>query len=323
MDETSKALDGWLQAKTLSGRSEKTIDRYRNWLRGLVDAAPTPNLEDFRRWLADERRRLTHNGYASVVWCFRFWCKWMLQRTGNRDPWALILDDVETPRKKQVDLHIPSKEQAEAVIRWAMMGSEAWRDATVMCLLADLGLRIGEIAALTWEHVEFANGVLHVGEKHGQRRVLPINMTDRLHRVLLERRRAYNEQVTDRRKWGGGDEPPPHYVAASIFYRKPSADQLTARVIHKCCDGAGVSYFHAHLWRYYFLVQLLENEQFDLLDAQYCMGHESVQTTAEYYKRTGLQAKRMMRKMEATLPQPGELPWLHRGSSNGSSTDSG
>jgi type 1 fimbriae regulatory protein FimE len=64
-------------------------------------------------------------------------------------------------------------EELMAVARWR--GRYGHRDATMILMAYRHGLRVSELCALRWDHIDFAQGLLHVNRlKHGTPSVHPL-----------------------------------------------------------------------------------------------------------------------------------------------------
>jgi integrase len=64
-------------------------------------------------------------------------------------------------------------EELVSVARWR--GRYGHRDATMILIAYRHGLRVSELCALRWDHIDFAQGLLHVNRlKHGTPSVHPL-----------------------------------------------------------------------------------------------------------------------------------------------------
>jgi integrase len=305
METIPQAIDQWFATLRRKGCSKKTTSRYAAALVGVPDEL---DIDAISAWLDARREELTHNGYGYIVRSIRQLCKFTYRRT--KDPaWNECYEAFDPVRLHDTDIHVPTLAHVQAQIETAMLGTEAWRDATVLLLLADLGLRGGEITALTWDDLEFDNGRIHVGEKHGHRRVLPIRASQRLLHVLLRRRKQYQQQIKDRVGRRELPAPAPHYVAGSWFYQRPEY-KMIQRVVQKAADASGTPLIRPHLWRYAFLNRLLEAADIPISDIMYTMGWKSLSTFTRYLRQGGIQADRAFRTIEATPLPHTTMPFL-------------
>lgn len=251
--------------------------------------------EDFWRWLADaglaERgfdgltvrdvrdfvieaqrrfdRRTLHNHASGLRAFFKFW----LQRG-------------RVPRNPFVGVPLPKLEKrlpkflTEAQMKLLLSGPQrlqenetidaftAWRDRLVMELLYGGGLRVSELVALNYSHIDFASGVARVLGKGSKERLCPLG---RVAMAVLEKFR--NEFARDR-------SPGAPVVVTIRHQRMPVRQvQLMLKRYLELADLPGD--LTPHKIRHSYATHLL-NAGADLRLVQELLGHASLNTTQVY-----------------------------------------
>jgi site-specific recombinase XerD len=166
----------------------------------------------------------------------------------------------------------------------------AVRDRAVLLLLARLGLRSGEVAALQIEHIRWSAGeILIVAGKSGRERLLP--MSDEIGRALVSylRRRP---QSDDRRVFLRALPPYRPLVPLSI-------GEIAARCLHRA--GLPAGYSSAHVLRHTVATQMVRRGA-SFKQVADVLGHARLATTAIYAK---LDLETLSR---LALPFPGGVP---------------
>lgn len=145
-------------------------------------------------------------------------------------------------------------------------GDEGVTYGTLAYLLAVTGLRIGEAAALRWEHIDVKALTLRVviGKTPRARRTMSISADDLTTLAPLR----------DRALLGGG------FVFAESTGRVVS--NRTAQLSFAAVDEAAGFHLHPHLLRHYHASSCIEAGM-DFKSLQERLGHESITTTMNTY----------------------------------------
>jgi integrase len=150
------------------------------------------------------------------------------------------------------------------------------RDYAMLMLLARLGLRAGEVAALELDDIDWRHGELIIrGKGDRQERLpLPTDVGEAVSAYLLRRR----PRVESRRL----------FLSVRAPFGGLTSDAVVA-VVGYACDRAGIARFGAHRLRHTVATELLRAGA-GLLDVGQILRHRSLSTTAIYAKvdRTAL-----------------------------------
>ena len=143
------------------------------------------------------------------------------------------------------------------------------RNQTILMMLIDTGLRIGELIGLKLEDVHIDDGLLKVLGKGSKERIVPIgsNAQRALQRYLFR----YRPQ-------------PAHGGITSVFLSargKPLTENGVKLMFTRLARRSGVTRLHAHLCRHTFATRFLMNGG-DVFTLQQILGHSSLEMVRQY-----------------------------------------
>jgi integrase/recombinase XerC len=163
------------------------------------------------------------------------------------------------------------------------------RDAAILELLYGAGLRLAELAGLSWDQVDLAEGTLRVVGKGNRERRVPAGA-----RAVLALRAHANARPPEQagavgETTGGatsGARSSPAETAGFVFAgRDPSrplsrrqVQRIVARALARLAEGGSIS---PHALRHSFATHLL-NAGADLMAVKELLGHASLSTTQVY-----------------------------------------
>lgn len=243
-----------------------TLSAFLSWL-GPAATMGTLTPASVRRYQEHKAETCGPATIANVLTVIRSFAKWGMREGYRQDDPTVLCDwpkrHATAPRAMQRS-QIRAMEQAIDE-RAGLSPGRAWmwrRNRRVVLLMLYAGLRISEVAALTWDCLDLeANTIMVRDGKGGKDRSVPLH--PRLRDELL--------LVTDRL--------PLHAVAG-----RPDGACLThkslAHVFERWLLARGVD-ITSHQLRHSFATSLLE-AGVDLRSIQVLMGHESLETTQRY-----------------------------------------
>jgi site-specific recombinase XerC len=263
----SDHIPAWLALLRADGKSPRTLDRYARALRAFVQhmgdidaqALDLGTLRRFKVALSEQGNgpatiRLQLAGVTSL-------CDYLVDE-------GVLLANPARRVKKPKSTPPPPKPLAQeeiaallAALRQPPGGPKRialWqRNRRAVLLMLYAGLRLGEVVALRWKHIDLARGVLLVERgKGGKARSVPIH---------------------------------PNLVQELSFARQPRPDDLVVGVMHhgvahifdRWLPARGVEGITAHRLRHTFATWL-HAQTGDLLLVSQALGHASVETTQIY-----------------------------------------
>jgi len=127
---------------------------------------------DGRAYVAKDRlSSLTVKGYAQVVKTF---CRW-LRRNGLSRVNAAA--DLAMPRVDKYVVEAFTADEVRRMLQATQQSREGARDHTIILLLYDTAMRLGELTRLTLDDVDMEGGWVKVRGKGARERVIPVGRT--------------------------------------------------------------------------------------------------------------------------------------------------
>lgn len=241
--------DSWALAMDADGYSPRTVASYRQahdslagWLAANHPGIGPAELErdHVRGWLVHLRETVSANTARSWFAGVRHYCKWLVaEGEGTVD----ATDGIKTPRAGDPRTPTLSDSDIRAMLT-ACSGSDfrSRRDAAIIYLFADGGLRLAEVTSLRAVDIDLRDRIVFVigkgSNRSGPRRravQLGVKATRALDRYLRERRRhPYHDQP---QLWLGDRN------------RQRLSDDGVEAVLKRRGAQAGVE-VHAHMFRH-------------------------------------------------------------------------
>lgn len=174
----STLLEGFLLGLQAEGRRPRTVEFYsarlRTFLRDLGDRPVEAYFtEDLRRWLVALQQRTTRSGrtisaryvdhHRKAAQRFFRWCieEGYIERTP--------FERVRSVRVREHELAILTLDQIAALLGTQPRTTfEGVRNRTMMCLLYDTGVRVGELVHIELPDIDFREGDIRVDGKTGE-----------------------------------------------------------------------------------------------------------------------------------------------------------
>ncbi|MDP2950538.1 MAG: tyrosine-type recombinase/integrase [Chloroflexota bacterium] len=274
----------------------RTYNRAQNYSPSYV-ASTDRNLREFARWLAEEGRSgqladLTiDEARAFVVYLqerdnrsrpgTRLSPDSVQQYARNLKSWASFLHaDGFTNSNLFARLRLPKvpvrepdvltdDEIARVISIYNPGTATGLRNILLVLVLADSGLRLGELCAATVDDVDLERGTLKVMGKGQRERTVHVGSTVE---KLLSRYVRYLRP-----------EPISGRVRSLLLARDGSPFTLNAakRVLKRAATQSGIKRLHAHLLRHTFATHYLLNGG-DLLTLQRLLGHSTLEMVRRY-----------------------------------------
>jgi integrase/recombinase XerD len=237
------------------------------------------NLQAYLRWLAD--RGLSDRSRARNLSALRAFYRFMkLEGLTESDPTEWI----ESPRGwKKLPPYLSSEEVEKILGNRDLKRPSGLRDALILELLYDCGLRVSELAALKVEDLDMEAWLVRVRGKGGKERLVPFGEEAR---EVLDR---YLEKA----------RPGPYLLPGR--FGSHLTRQGIWKIVKRCIRLSGIAkVVSPHTLRHSFATHLLNNGA-DLRAVQMMLGHADISTTQIY---THLSQERLKKVHRRFHPRP-------------------
>jgi site-specific recombinase XerC len=236
----------WLLALEADGYSPQSIRTYRSAVRSLAESAAGTAPGELQRgqiraWLAEVRRDHSQATARSWISGVRHYCRWLVDE-GEAEQDATA--GIRTPRPPEPRTRVLTEAELRRLLK-ACEGRDfrARRDAAIVLLFVDAGLRLGELATLQLDDVDAAGRLVYVVGKGSRRsgprrRAVPLGVKAArvLDRYVRERRRHPH---ADRSALWLGDRGGPTLGRDGIV-----------RALKRRAAAAGIGGMHPHMLRH-------------------------------------------------------------------------
>ncbi len=257
------------------GLSPRTVEAYQRDLNAFVSGMADADHKDPRRITEHDvrafvarrhRQGLGGRSIQRLLSSIRTFYRYLLREgrveinpaTGVRAP--------KSPRKLPETL---DPEAIDTLLAFPADTPIAIRDKAMMELFYSSGLRLSELAGLTWERLDMSSGQVTVTGKGNRQRMVPLGR--KASEALLEWRKARAELA---------DFNEPH-VFVSQQGHPISVRNIQARIRHWARHQGLPRHVHPHLLRHSFASHVLESSG-DLRAVQEMLGHADISTTQIY-----------------------------------------
>jgi integrase/recombinase XerC len=222
---------------------------------------------DVRRFMARlHRQGLGARSIQRLLSAVRSFYRWLMREgLADHDPAAAV-------RAPKVRRKLPGTLDTDAVARLLDIRDDnplAIRDKAIMELFYSSGLRLSELAALRWDQVDLASGLVTVRGKGNKTRMVPLGSYAAA--ALVEWRKVRGRFA--------GFEVPAVFVSSRGGPIAPRTIQ--ARIRHWARRQGLPQKVYPHLLRHSFASHLLESSG-DLRAVQELLGHADISTTQVY-----------------------------------------
>lgn len=296
----STAITEYLQYLKVEERADKTLDKYEHVWETMLEAARERrivNLSQLSLRFIDHYRSLRkktgkapltiHNETTIIRQMVNFA---LSRRMLAKDP----LEGLKNPKPRPTKQPCWSPEEIERILAAAKEPQ-----ASIYLLLADTGMRIGEVQWLTWNDVDFEQGLIHIQAKEGWKPktgdARQINVTPRV-RVMLERR----------------SRKTPWVFCAARSTKYPLGDQQISerrllRSLKRLLKRIGLpTAGKLHTFRHSFISKALA-ANIASATVRSWVGHVSEKILAMYTHVHASQAQQAMQQFSAATPEIGSI----------------
>jgi len=281
-----KLIIHFAQSNKAEGKSLKTISWYSEMISDFVRFLESKRLKavlsDFtmattREFIVHEQERgmspYTVQGKVRALKAFSSWLYREDYISRN------LLCNFKLPKVPQILIEPLTSGEIERLINYQNpLTAIGCRDITILVLMVDTGIRLGELCGLYFENVHVGDGYLKVMGKGSKERILPVGAISQkmLWRYIIHFRPEPLVKDND-------------YLFLTLDGRplKPNAVKL---LIKRWGKKAGVPRLHAHLCRHTFATNFLNYNCGDVFRLQQILGHTSLEMVRRYVHYASTQA---------------------------------
>lgn len=255
-------LMAYINALSVEGRSEKTLERYRYIITRMMESVKVPTnritVYHLRRYLTDEKTRgisdRTLEGYRQVFSAYFNWLQ--RERLIENNPTANL--GAIKYAKKQKDIY------SDADVERMKFSCKTLRDRAIICFLQATGCRVSEVVGLNRDDVDIFNLEATVLGKGNKERTVYL---DQVAAMTLQ---AYLEA----RK----DNSPALFAGKGTDRLQPGAIR---QMLVKLGKNAQVTHVHPHKFRRTTATNLIRHGM-PIQEVAAILGHDKLDTTMQY-----------------------------------------
>lgn len=260
--QSSELLEAFLTAKTVEGRSPKTVERYRYIISKLLDYVKTPvpriSVYHIRQYLMSCKTGGMADSTIEGIRCtFCSFFGWLArEQLIERNPMTNI-----AVIKAQKKVRLPFSPVELAKIYENCTND---RDLAICHFLDATGGRISEVCALNRDDIDFRTLEITVlGKGNKERKVYMDTVTAMILQRYLD---------------GRSDDSPALFVGKGTTRLMP---QGVRAILKRIGSAAGVSNVHPHRFRRTLATSLIDNGM-TIQEVAHILGHERLDTTMKY-----------------------------------------
>ena len=275
-EQLSASVDCFLDTLRFArNASEHTVANYSidlaQFLEYVIARGATSMQDVDSRMIRSFLRDLVGYGYAKTsaarkLSTIRSMCSFLVERK------ELAVDPSASVRGPRLPGRLPralSREDAKRLVESIPDDAHAARDAAVLELLYGCGLRIAEVAGLSWDAVDLPERWLRVLGKGDKERMVPMG------RYAVRSLERWKLEIGASREIAG-DNP--------VFPGKgtsPMTVRTVARIVDRAALKAGIPGVTPHVLRHSYATHMLEGGA-SIRVLQELLGHETIVTTQRY-----------------------------------------
>lgn len=273
-------MDDWVErflkyVYRRNSQSQQTVDSYRRDLEQLKDFLMSQNLTfddadrlvflQFMAYLRNEKQ-VKNSTLSRKLSTYRSFYRYLNEYMGvEHNP----LESIQSPRNKR---NIPEFLFIDEVQYFLDSYNAAddiqLRDQTLFTLMYACGLRVSEVANLTWDQVNVENRIVRIVGKGDKERIVPF------YQGLDEQLKVYQLRFWEK------------YAKDNHVFVNQRGKGLTSRgiqyIMQKHANEIQMNMtVHPHMLRHSFATHLLDNGA-DIRVVQELLGHSSLSTTQIY-----------------------------------------
>ena len=218
----------------------------------------------------------------------------VIQYTTKQFPEPLPMIEIVYPKVPKKEMRVLSREEESRFVQYLLQEMDAYKFGILLALLT--GMRIGEVCALRWADISFAEQTVRVRATMQRLQDLDTNRTHKT-KIVISGPKSLNSARTI---------PLTEYAAKlcqTQYCRDPLAFVLTGRQDHyieprtmqyrleRYTKECGLEGVHFHTLRHSFATRCVEVD-FEIKSLSEILGHSSPRITLDRYVHSSMELKR-------------------------------
>ena len=260
-----RSVDSFLAAKKIDGLAPKTLKNYRDMLGAFSTVLDKPasriTTDDIRSYIGQlAARRLRDSSIQTHINTLRSFFGWLeLEDVIRKNPMRKI-------KSLKIDRMAARRPLEPEELERLRDGCKTYKERALVEFLTSTGCRLGEVAGIQVDRVDWQNrSVVVLGKGHKERTV-----------YFSVRAKLMLQEYLSKRKGGNA------LFASSRTPYVPMSPRSVEKALQKVGERAGISRrVHPHLLRHTFATEALRGGM-DLTIIQRLLGHTDPKTTLIY-----------------------------------------
>jgi site-specific recombinase XerD len=281
-----KSLEMFLIDQELKGNTQKTIENYRSNITYFVDflgddkTTGDITLASLNEYQLTMKKKVKYSGHPfrkesgtisstslqSYIRQLRVYISWLFNE-GYLE--TNLHEKFRLPKAEKKLVSILSDEEIEKLLNKYKKNTEMnVRNACVVALMLDSGLRISEVVGLNYDNVFLTQNIVKVFGKGQKERTVPVG--------TYTKKMLYKYMSTFRSM--------PEFETKSLFISKDKAPltyDSVKMMFQRLRKSLGIDRLHPHLLRHTFATRYLMNGG-DTISLQQILGHTSLEMVRKY-----------------------------------------
>ncbi len=264
-DDGRNYIDDFIAAKRIEGRSEKTLEYYKNVIEKTVESIGKTvkhiTTDDLRKYLSDYQEKkksskVTIDNMRRILSSFFGWLE---------DEELIIKSPVRRIHKVKASKVIKETYTDEELERMRDSCDEI-RDVALIDFLASTGIRVGELVQLNIEDIDFEERECTVLGKGDKERIVYFDVRSKIHlKQYIESR---------------SDDNPALFVSLNAPHERLEIGGVESR-LRKIGNDLGIDNVHPHRFRR-TLATVAIDKGMPIEQLQQLLGHQRIDTTLQY-----------------------------------------
>jgi integrase/recombinase XerC/integrase/recombinase XerD len=273
------AVDCFLLEQQLRGNTDKTIQGYKGFLRRFVEflgnegvtelrAFTVDNIHQYQLYINNKKNekgkndKLAKRSVQTYIRHIKVFAGYLYEQ--EYIP-ADMRPKIRIPKAERNTVQILTDKELDLIMSCFNRSEMGLRNAAIVCLMIDCGLRLEEVTRIKYDDINFDKGYMMVTGKGRKGRIVPLG------KKMLQ-------SLTDYMSARSAD-------MESVFLtcnRQPITKSTVSQLMKRLKVKTGIKRLHAHLFRHTFATNYLLHGLGDVYELSRLLGHSEIKITEWY-----------------------------------------